>query len=53
MTEPSTPALEASKDASAPALSPSRDADKPALDAADEAPALETGDSTDTEDGED
>lgn len=74
MTEPSTPALETSKDASPPALDTSGDADKPALEAsgdpdtpvleasgdedkpalnaADEAPALEAGDNTDTKDGE-
>ena len=47
-----TPALDPSGDAEPPALEASGDAEKPALDAADEAPALEAGDSSDAEDSE-
>lgn len=62
--EPTSKALEASKDASAPALDTSGDmaqprldasgdTAKPALDAADEAPALGAGDGDESQDGDD
>jgi hypothetical protein len=47
------PALDTSDDADKPALDASDDADKPALDAADEAPALGSGDATDSDDAQD